>query len=76
MNGIQIFDIVWLLSLLVLLFLIWRSSEEKRKQDKARDEKLIRALIEVSQKDAESARQAAVSLQELVAILKAERHVL
>jgi hypothetical protein len=73
MNWIQLFDIAWLTSLLVLLFLIWRSSERRRKEDKERDVKLINTLIEIARKDAESARQAVQAVQELIVLLKDEK---
>lgn len=76
MNWITLFDIAWLTSLLVLLFLIWRSSERHRTEDKERAIKFTTALVEIAQKDAESVRQMVLTCQELVAILKEERHVL
>lgn len=71
MNWIQLFDILWLTSLLVLLFLIWRSSERRGKQDKENNKTLINTLIEIGQKDAESARRAVQAAQDAIALLKA-----
>lgn len=66
MNGIQIFDVLWLCSLLVLLFLIWRSSE-KRSQHALM---LETTLVDVATKNAESVRQAIASTQEVIGLLK------
>lgn len=71
MNWIQLFDILWLTSLLVLLLLIWRSSERRGKQDKEDNKTLINTLIEIGQKDAESARRAVQAAQDAIALLKA-----
>lgn len=70
MNWIQIFDIVWLISLLVLLFLIWRSSEKRLHHVLVME----KTLVDVSVKNAESARQSVQTTQEAVAMLKAERN--
>jgi len=67
MNWIQIFDVLWLTSILVLLFLIWRSSERRLKHVTT----LEKTMIEVAALDAESARKAVQANQELIAMLKA-----
>lgn len=59
---IQLFDIAWLCAVLALLFLIWRSSERRLRQGAIMEA----ALVEVAQKDAESARMAVKALQELI----------
>lgn len=73
MNWIQLFDIAWLTSLLVLLWLIWRSSERRGKQDKEDNKTLINTLIEIGLKDAESARMSAQAARDVVTVLKAEK---
>lgn len=59
---IQLFDIAWLCAVLALLFLIWRSSERRLRQGAVMEA----ALVEVAQKDAESARMAVKALQAIV----------
>lgn len=71
MNWIQLFDILWLTSLLVLLYLIWRSSERRGKQDKEDNKILINTLIEIGIKDAESARMSAQAARDAITLLKA-----
>jgi hypothetical protein len=63
---ITIFDVLWLCAVLALLILIWRSSERRLKQGAVMEA----ALVDVAQKDAESARLAVTALQELVHVLK------
>lgn len=66
---IQIFDLLWLTSLLALLFLIWRSSEKRSQHTQA----LEATLVDTSTKNAESVRQMGLAMQETIAMLKEER---
>jgi hypothetical protein len=66
MSWIQVFDIVWLTSLLILLLLIWRSSERRNKHVTAMEQ----TLVDVSTKNAESVRQAVQTTQEVLQLLK------
>lgn len=70
MNLVTIFDILWLLSILVLLFLIWRSSERRLKHVST----LETTLVGVSQKNAESVQQSVQATQEVIAMLKADKN--
>lgn len=65
----QIFDVLWLTSLLVLLFLIWRSSEKRSKQNQHAQD----LLVEVIQKNTESARQAAHIAHEAIELVKRQQ---
>lgn len=65
----EIFDIVWLLAVLALLWLIWRSSE--RRHDHAT--KMEQTIVEIGAKDAESARIAVESVRTLAAIVQNEQ---
>lgn len=62
----ELFDIGWLIALLVLLILIWRSSENRLTHART----LEAALIEVAKQDAENARQAVESVRMLAAIVQ------
>lgn len=66
---ITIFDVIWLLALLVLLVLIWRSSEERLKHV----QRMEVTLFEVSKTSAKSAQQAAEAAQLAVEMLQKER---
>lgn len=63
---IQVFDLLWLTSLLVLLFLIWRSSETRSTRAQA----LEATLVSTSTQNAESVRQMVIATQEIIAMLK------
>lgn len=65
----EIFDIVFLLSLLALLVLIWLSSRRREKDTQA----LNTALIEVARQNAESARIVAEAVRMLAAIVQNEQ---
>lgn len=65
----EIFDIGWLIAVLALLFLIWRSSE--RRHDHA--VRMEHAIVEIGAKDAESARQAVEAVRTLAAIVQNEQ---
>jgi hypothetical protein len=64
-----IFDSFWLIAVLVLLFLIWRSSERRLKHA----ETLEVTLVDVARHDAETARKAVEAVQEVIALLKSAR---
>lgn len=66
MTFIQIFDVIWLTTVLVLLFLIWRSSEQRLKHV----QQMETTLVDVSIKNAESARKAVETTQEALDALK------
>jgi hypothetical protein len=66
MNWIQVFDVAWLTSILVLLLLIWRCSESRNKHVTAMEQ----SLVDVSTKNAESVRQAVQTTQEVIELLK------
>lgn len=61
-----IFNIAWLTSLLVLLFLIWRSSEKRLKHI----QKMEITMFDVSKQDAESARKAVDACYLLIETMK------
>ncbi len=65
----EIFDIGWLIAVLILLFLIWRSSE--RRHDHA--QKMEQTIVEIGMKDAESARQAVEAARTLAAVVQNEQ---
>lgn len=71
MNALQIittiFDIVWLLALLVLLYLIWQSSEKRLKHIQSMEI----TLFDIGKQDAETARKAVETTQSLVESVKA-----
>jgi Na+-transporting methylmalonyl-CoA/oxaloacetate decarboxylase gamma subunit len=62
----ELFDILFLLALIALLWAIWRSSERRLKHT----ESMERTLVEVATKDAESARQAVETVRILAAIIQ------
>lgn len=64
-----VFDILWLVAILILLILIWRSSENRLTHART----LETALVEVAKQDAENARQAVESVRMLAAILQNEQ---
>ncbi len=61
-----IFDICWLSAVLILLWLIWRTSVKQTNESMA-------ALIAVAKQDAENARQAVESVRTLAAIVQNEQ---
>lgn len=63
---ITLFYIAWLLALLALLFLIWRSSEKRLKHIQSME----LTLFDIAKRDSESARQAVESLKALVALMQ------
>ena len=65
----EIFDIVFLLSLLVLLVLIWLSSRRRERDTQA----MNTALIEVARQNSESARIVAEAVRTLAAIVQNEQ---
>lgn len=65
-----IFDVVWLMGLLVLLILIWRSSERRADQT----QKTLEILVEVTQKNAESAWQAIQLTKDTLQLLEESIH--
>lgn len=64
-----IFNVCWLLALLILLILIWRSSEARLKHVQSME----KTMFDVAMKDAESTRMAVEALRDLVAMLKVQR---
>lgn len=66
---IQIFDVLWLVSLLVLLFLIWRSSEKRSKQNQHAQD----LLIEVIQRNTESAHRSVQLAHEALDLVRKDR---
>lgn len=61
-----IFNIAWLLALLVLLFLIWRSSERRLRHIQSME----LTLFDIAKKDAETAREAVKTTQAAFELLK------
>lgn len=66
---IQLFDIGYLLALLVVLVLIWRSSERRERHTQA----MTTALIEVARQNAGSARIVAEAVRTLAGIVQNEQ---
>ncbi len=66
MNWITIFDLCWLTAVLVLLFLIWRSSERRLKHVQTME----KTLVDVSNKNAESAQKAVLATQQALDLLR------
>ncbi|HET8911202.1 MAG TPA: hypothetical protein VFN23_07055 [Ktedonobacteraceae bacterium] len=69
-----LFDLLWLLAVLILLYLIWRSSEARLKHVT----EMEKTLIEVSRKNADTTMLAVQQVQILVDVLKKmteEKHV-
>jgi hypothetical protein len=62
-----IFNIAWLLALLVLLYLIWRSSEARLKHI----QRMEVTMFDIAKQDAETARKAVETTQALVESVKA-----
>lgn len=69
MTFAQAFGYFWLFVVLILLFLIYRSSQNRLKHV----EKMETTLIDVSTKNAESVRMAVTTTQEAITLLKAEK---
>jgi hypothetical protein len=65
----QLFSLAWLVVVLALLWAIWRSSERRLQHVQA----LEHTLVDVAQKDAESARQAVEATRMLAALLQNEQ---
>lgn len=65
----EVFDIAWLLALLLFLILIWRSSELRRNQA----EQMEKTVLDVAKQDADSARQAVEATRTLAAVLQNEQ---
>lgn len=65
-----IFNVCWLLALLVLLILIWRSSERRLKHIQSMEV----TMFDVAMKDAESTRIAVESLRDLITHLKEQKN--
>ena len=59
--ALQIFDVIWLIAVLVLLYLMWRSSERRLEHI----QKMEQVQFDVSMTTAEAAKQAAQAAQEL-----------
>jgi hypothetical protein len=64
---VTLFNIAWLLALLILLFLIWRSSEKRLKHI----QNMEITLFDIAKKDAETAREAVEACKALIAQQKA-----
>lgn len=64
-----IFYALWLIGLLALLFLIWRSSEARLKHIQSMET----TMFDVATKDAESTRMAVESLRDLITHLKVQK---
>jgi len=73
MNALAVFNEIFLvvvfLSVVVLLWAIWQSSEQRTKHVEAME----RTLVEVATKDAESAQQAVEAVRILAAIVQNEQ---
>lgn len=65
----EIFDVGWLLALLILLILIWRSGERREKHAQS----VAMTLIDVSSQNAESARIVAEAVRTLAAVVQNEQ---
>lgn len=65
----EIFDIGWLLAVLVFLILIWRSSEHRLQHVVTMEN----TMLEVARQDAESARQAVEATRILAAVVQNEQ---
>lgn len=65
----EVFDICWLLAMLWLLFLIWRSSERRLEHIVNMES----TMFEVARKDAESARESVETTRTLAAALLNEQ---
>lgn len=61
-----IFDIAWLLALLLLLYLIWRSSEARLKHIQSME----LTLFDIAKKDAENAHQAVEACKILISMMQ------
>jgi preprotein translocase subunit SecG len=61
-----IFNIAWLLALLVLLYLIWRSSEARLKHI----QRMEITMFDIAKQDAETARKAVENNSALVEIMR------
>lgn len=66
---IQLFDIGYLLALLIVLILIWRSSERRERHTQA----MTTALIDVARQNASSAQIVAEAVRTLAAIVQNEQ---
>jgi hypothetical protein len=65
----EVFDILWLITIVALLWAIWRSSEHRLHLVKAMEG----TLIDVATKDAESARQSVETTRILADVLQNEQ---
>lgn len=66
---VQIFDIIWLMCLLGLLFLIWRSSERRANQTQHNQD----ILVGVIQKNVETNQRAIQMTNDAFTLLKENR---
>lgn len=57
----QIFDVIWLIAVLVLLYLMWRSSEQRLEHI----QKMEQVQFDTAMKTAEAAQEAAKAAQVL-----------
>ena len=60
-NALQIFDVIWLIAVLVLLYLMWRSSERRLEHI----QKMEQVQFDTAMKSAEAAQEAAKAAQVL-----------
>lgn len=65
----ELFDVGWLIALLVFLILIWRSSERRENHMQS----LMSVFTEVARQNAESARIVAEAVRTLAAIVQNEQ---
>lgn len=65
----ELFDIGWLLALLILLILIWRTGERREKHAQS----VVTILIGVSRQNAESARIVAEAVRTLASVVQNEQ---
>lgn len=65
----EIFDIGWLIAVLVFLILIWRSSENRLRHIINMES----TMFDVARQDAESARQAVEAVRTLAAVVQNEQ---
>ena len=59
--ALQIFDVIWLIAVLVLLYLMWRSSERRLEHI----QKMEQVQFDTAMKSAEAAQEAAKAAQVL-----------
>ena len=60
-NALQIFDVIWLIAVLVLLYLMWRSSERRLEHI----QKMEQVQFDTAMTTAEAAKQAAEAAHNL-----------